>query len=328
MNDTVSKDIHVLKYFSSFVSISCGRVINVTEPTLDFCPLASHLYKEFKGVHSNNREKLKSAIKRVVESKIEKFGFFTKDRKFSFLKASIPYGVSEMVSFALRKRAIDTAVLVCEGAGTVIVDNPDMAQGIGARMNSLLLTSPISGIIEALIKSECRVVFRNALIDQERGVREAIRLGYKVVAVTICGHSLGILSRLRLLEKETGAKIISLVFCTTGITEDKIGIIRDAADLVWACASQEVRKIIGPLARCQLSIQIPVFVLTQKGMDFISAYADKTEFIRSLSAKNQYLLSSNPVGRCIRFGGRKVYVGVSKLPVGGDSKHHFVSYSA
>ncbi|MDD5156222.1 MAG: DUF2099 family protein, partial [Candidatus Omnitrophica bacterium] len=113
------RDIHVLKYFSSFVSVSNGKVINITEPALMFCPLAKHLYKDFSGIRNNDKKAIKSAIKSTIEAKIKDYGFFTDKRKISCTDVSIPYGASEMLSFALRKKAIDAAVVVCEGAGTV-----------------------------------------------------------------------------------------------------------------------------------------------------------------------------------------------------------------
>ena len=158
--DSINKrDIHVLKYFSSFVSVSYGKVINITEPTLTFCPLAEHLYKDFSNIRGNDKEAIKNAIKSAIESKIKDYGFFTDDRKLSYGDVSIPYGASEMLMFALRKNAIDAAVVVCEGAGTVITDAPEVVQGIGARMNSLLLTSPIKGIIEKLREHTRRLDF-------------------------------------------------------------------------------------------------------------------------------------------------------------------------
>lgn len=66
--DSINKrDIHVLKYFSSFVSVSYGQVINITEPTLRFCPLAKHLCKDFSNIQGKDKEAIKSAI----ESKIK-----------------------------------------------------------------------------------------------------------------------------------------------------------------------------------------------------------------------------------------------------------------
>lgn len=272
-----NQDIHVLKYFSSFVSVSEGKIINITEPTLIFCPLASRLYKEFRLIPKNDKDVLKGAIKKVIQSKIRDYGFFTENRKFSFKDVVIPYGASEIISFALRKKSVEAAVVVCEGAGTVITDKPDIVQGIGARMNSLLLTSPIKKIIHNLKSAGCILVSESALIDQARGVKEAIKSGYKTIAVTVCGHSAEDLKIIRSLEKEYGVSIICLVVCTTGVSRDKINMIRDYADLAWSCASSDARRIIGTVAILQLSRQIPVFVLTKKGVDFVSGYARENE---------------------------------------------------
>ncbi len=317
------KDIHVLKYFSSFVSVSNGQVINITEPTLVFCPLAEHLYKDFSGMQGNDKEAIKNAIKKAIESKIKDYGFFTDERKISCGDISIPYGASEMLMFALRKSVIDAAVVVCEGAGTVITDAPEIVQGIGARMNSLLLTSPIKGIIGKLKTAGCRVVSENALIDQSQGVKEAIKSGYKKIGVTICGHSAEDLKALRSLEKENGVRIMSLAVCTTGITKDKINMIRDYADLVWSCASFDMRRMIGPLAIIQLSRQIPVFVLTKKGIDFVSTYACEEEIIKNLDVKKQYLISNEQSGQCVHLGSFKTFISESKLPVSARKEPSF-----
>lgn len=44
MGSKKKRDIYVLEYFSSFVSVSYGQVVYVTEPTLTFCPLGDCLY--------------------------------------------------------------------------------------------------------------------------------------------------------------------------------------------------------------------------------------------------------------------------------------------
>jgi len=323
MDLTDKRDIHIVKYFSSFVSVSEGKVINITDPTLTFCPLASHLYKGFRGKRGSDKEAIKAAIKSAIESKIKDYGLFTGKRKFSCREVEVPYGASEMLSFALRKKAIDAAVVVCEGAGTVITDIPDIVRGIGGRMNSILLTSPIEGIIKKLKISGCRVIFENALVDQVRGVKEAIGSGYKTIAVTVCGHFADDLKALRLLEKESGVRIISLAVCTTGIAKDEVNLIRDYADLVWSCASQDVRRVIGPLAKCQLSKQIPVFVLTDNGVNFISAYAEDGSFIKSLDTKKQYIFSSERSGMRIRLGNFETFISESELPVNGQNTPRF-----
>ena len=317
------RDIHVLKYFSSYVSVSGGKVIDVTEPTLKFCPLAGHLYDGLRGRHSSDKEAVKAVIREAIESKIKDYGFFTGKRKFIFNKVSIPYGASEMLGFALRKKTIDAAVVVCEGAGTVITDNPDMVQGIGARMNSLTMTSPIKEIIERLRIAGCRVVFEDAVIDQVRGVEKAMSAGYKNIAVTVCGHSAEDLKKIRLLEKESSAKVVILSVCTTEVTQDEAVIIGEYADLVWSCASADIRRIAGPLAKIQLSLQIPVFVLTSSGVNFVSAYAKESEMIQSLDQKKQFLFSAKSGAQCAHMGDFKVFIKESALPVDARRKPGF-----
>jgi len=323
MSLVYTRDIHILKYFSSFVSISDGKIINITEPTLMSCPLANHLYKNFKTKRNNDKKTIKIAIKNAIESKIKDYGFFTKKRKLSYDAISIPYGASEMLMFALKKNAIDAAVVVCEGAGTIITNLPEVVQGVGARMNTLLLTSPIKEIIKKLKTLGCRVIFENALIDQARGVKEAIEAGYRTIAVTVSGHSADHLKTFRLLERKEGIKIISLAVCTTGIDKNNVALIRDYADLVWSCASFDVRNIIGPVAKCQLSTQIPVFVLTKSGVDFVSAYAAESKLVESLNLKKQYLFSSKLGGQRIHLGNFTVFIHEAKLPVNARNMPSF-----
>jgi len=314
MMNTSERDIHILRYFSSFISVSDGKVINVTEPSLAFCPLASHLYKGFKNIECVDKEAVKREIKKAIESKISDYGFFTPKRKLLCGDTAIPYGASEMLMFALKGKAIDAAVIVCDGAGTVVTDNGEVVQGIGARMNSLLLTSPIKEIISRLKALGVYVIFDNALIDQVKGVEKAIDAGYKNIAVTISGHDSEKLKEIRRLESSGDATITILVVCTTGITSAKIDEIRRYADIVWSCASWDIRQKIGAIALLQISKQIPVFVLTQKGVDFLGAYADNCDSLSDLDGSKQYLISNEPVGEKVRLGNFNSFLREEKLP--------------
>lgn len=55
MPENVQRDIHILKYLSSFITVSEGRVIYVTDPSLAYCPLASHLYTDFKKIENADK---------------------------------------------------------------------------------------------------------------------------------------------------------------------------------------------------------------------------------------------------------------------------------
>lgn len=289
--------------------------MHVSDPTLMFCPLASHLYKGFKDITGADKEALKLEIKSAIESKIRDYGFFTSQRKLLQGETVIAFGASEMLMFALKKKAIDAAVIVCDGAGTVVTDNPEVVQGIGARMNSLLLTSPIKETIARLRELHCNVVFANALIDQVKGVEKAIEAGYKKIAVTITGHDSEILKKIRLLESSGRVTVTILIVCTTGITGDKVEEIRRYADIVWSCASRDIREKIGALSLLQISKQIPVFVLTQKGIDFLAAYAGDCAVLRSLDTGKQYLISHDSGGRKIELGNSNCFLREETLPV-------------
>lgn len=101
----------------------------------------------------------------------------------------------------------------------------------------------------------------------------------------------------------------------TGITKDKIAMIRNYADLVWSCASFDVRRLIGPVAMMQLSHLIPVFVLTPQGVNFVSAYAVEKKLINKLDFNKQYLVSHEYGGQEVNLGGSKAYIRESRLPV-------------
>ncbi len=315
MINTIERDIHVLRYFSSFISVSQGKVIHVSDPAIRACPLASHLYKGFKGIDSSDKEALKLQIKKAIESKIRDYGLFTAKRKLLSGETAIAFGASEMIMVALKKKTIDAAVIVCDGAGTIVTDNAEVVQGVGGRMNSLLLTSPIKGIITRLKELNCHVVFANALIDQAKGVEKAIEAGYKKIAVTVSGHDSEIIKRIRRLGSSGNVTVTILVVCTTGISGEKIEDIRDHADIVWSCASRDIRRTIGAIALLQISKQIPVFVLTHKGLDFISAYADNNAQLSGLNAGKQYLISNETGGRKVRLGANNCFLREETLPV-------------
>lgn len=319
MMNAIPRDIHVLRYFSSFISVSDGKIINITDPKLMFCPLARHLYKGFKTVDRSDYEAIKKEIKAAIEAKIRDFGYCTAKRVFSVNNSPIPYGASEMLMSALKKKIVDTAVIVCDGAGTVITKESEMVQGIGGRMNSLLLTSPVSAIMARLQTLGCHVIFENALINQVAGVEKAIGFGFKKIAVTVSGYDSDKLEAIRRLESSDIA-ITILSVCTTGISETMVEQIRKYADIVWSCASWEIRQKIGPVAILQISKQIPVFILTQRGIDFIAAYAEDDTPLQSLEKGKQYLISHEP-GECkIRLGTIKSSLRQTDLPALSQEK--------
>jgi len=315
------EDLHVTRMYSSFVAISKGKVIKMTEPSLKFCPLANSLYSRGMSLGDFDSELMKRAIRKAVEENICKFGFFTERRGLFRRSIAIPYGASEMTMYAMKRKSIDAAVVVCDGAGTVIVDKPEVVQGIGARMNGLFYTSPLDRVIERLKEVGCYVVFpETADIDQVEGVKRAAELGYKNIAVTVNGYSGDRLDRIKQIESHYSISITSLIVCTTGAGGDRIEEIRKYADLVWSCASRKIREEIGKEAILQIATRIPVFVLTRRGLSFVASYSSREELIRNLNPEKQYLISGRHKGQSIKMGIFDTHLRNAKLPVRSEEE--------
>ncbi|MDP8218291.1 MAG: DUF2099 family protein [Candidatus Theseobacter exili] len=307
------EDLHIVRFYSSYVTISQGKVIEVTEPYMTFCPLANFLYRNI-GLSGNSGE-ITQAIRRGVSEKIARFGHFTEKRELYDDSIAVPYGASEMMMYALKKKSIEAAVVVCEGAGTVIVSKPELVQGIGARMNGLFFTSPIKKIAKKLKEAGTHVVFEDASINQIEGVRKAAELGYKNISVTINCSMDEPFKKIQEIEKKFGVSVVILAICTTGITQKRIKEINQYADLVWSCASDKLREIIGKAAILQISRKIPVFVLTKKGLRFASNYCSEEELIKELDINKQYFIASNSGNRKVTMGNFDVYLHETSLPV-------------
>jgi len=307
------KDAHIIRFFSSYVLICDGKAVEVTDPYLAYCPLAGVLYKGINSVQGVNS--LKQFIEDSINKKTDKFKHFSHLRELKRTDIAVPYGASEILMYGLKEKTIDAACVVCDGCGTVVVDKPEIAQGIGARMNGLFFTSPIAGIIERLEASGSRVLSPDADIDQVKGVKKAVSLGYKKIAVTVNASMDGSFKRLRELEKKAGISLIILAVCTTGISPKRVRHICGYSDMVWSCASNEVRKTAGRKAILQLSTKIPVFVLSAKGLDLIKAYSPDGYLIANLNTRNQYLIAKGNRGKNIKIGNFDACLSQVELPV-------------
>ena len=84
-------DLHIVRFFSSFVTVKNGKAVKATEPYLKYCPLASFLYRHLKLAENYNQKITKEMIIKGIQDKISKFGFFTENRNLSIENISIPY---------------------------------------------------------------------------------------------------------------------------------------------------------------------------------------------------------------------------------------------
>ena len=280
-------DLHVTRKAGALVAISDGKVILVGKPTVRHCPLFRSLF----GTEDVSQDSIKEKFNRQFEN----WGMFTCDRVLVGDKIVVPFGASEMMMYALRRNIVDAAVLVCEGAGTVITSNPGLVQGIGAYMNGVFYTSPVQKIIDRIIENDGSILdAENASIDQYEGVKTAVSPGFKKIVVTVRGDQEDTIKKIREFEdnNKESIEITILSVCNTGINEKQAYAVKKYSDIAWACASRQIWETIGSSAILQLGMKIPVFVLTVKGIDFISGYS-KDEKLKNIDFKKKHYITAN-----------------------------------
>lgn len=256
---------HIMELFGKTrIVVRDGKVVEVGEPIADWCPV-------FSKVAQVSRLTAEEA-KKNMEYRIKELGMFTPERRFD-LGVFVNFGASEIMMTALRRGLIDSTVTVCDGAGTVITNNPALVQGMGALMSGLIETEPIPEIIEG-IESRGGVVLDKecARIDQIAGVRKTCQLGYKNIAVSVAAPQDA--KELRTLEKESSINLILIGTHLTGLQHREAEFIKEM-DIVTGCASKVVRKTVKPLL--QAGTSVPMFALTQKGKELLLERAKEVD---------------------------------------------------
>lgn len=251
---TQGNDEHIIEAIGrSRIVIRNGKVVEVGEAQITDCPLAKRFAYPIPAI-------TKDAIRMNIEHRIKAFGMCTENREVNDSREFVGFGASELLSFGLYTGLIDAAVLACDGAGTVIVTKPAMAQGIGGRMSGLVKTSPHKSVMDRIEEGGGIVLDReHARIDQLAGVALAVAEGYRNIAVTVATPEIAeIIHR---IHPDT------LIFAVhvTGLSHDEAEVLVSASDLVTSCASKTIREIAGAGALLQAGISVPIFAMTQKG---------------------------------------------------------------
>ncbi|MDR1721786.1 MAG: DUF2099 family protein [Methanobrevibacter sp.] len=245
------------------VLIRDGKVIEVSEPKIDYCPL----FHKHRGIEKLDKE----SIRENMEFRIKDFGMCSPNRQIE-MKDFLSFGISEIIATLLDEKVIDCVVMVCEGCGTVLVTDSRRAQGVGGRVSGLVKTSPIAEVIEA-IGEENVLDSENALIDQIAGTKMAIEKGYKNIAVTIALPEDG--KKLREIEEENNdIKIYIFSVHSTGMGCGGAEDIYNYCDVVTACASKPIREIGHEVAYLEVGNSIPIFAASENGKKFIEMRLD------------------------------------------------------
>jgi len=252
---------HLLEMAGARVKVKDGRIEVLTGPAVRSCPLRRDLY----GIEEESRE----SVARVLQSHMLENGMYGPGRILELQDRPVSFGASEILADAMKEGLVDAAVVVCEGAGTLVVARPDVLQAVGAHMTGLIETEPIPEIQEGLQARGCLLLDRQATVDQSQGFERAVAAGFQKIAVTIAGSNASDAAALRARGDELGVRAAILAVHTTGISDEQAATLAESCDLVWSCASKAVREMVGKKARLQIGIAIPVFALTDQGKRLI-----------------------------------------------------------
>lgn len=242
----------------SKVTIKDGKVVDVSEPEVEYCPLFDH--------HRGIKKLTPEIIAKNMQFRIDDFGMCTAKRQLR-MKDFLSFGISEIMCTLLDEEVLDCVVMVLEGCGTLIVNEAELVQGIGGRVSGLVKTSPIPELIEK-IGSENIAHPETAEIDQIKGLKLAIEKGFKNIAVTVAlAHDIDEIEKIRV--ENPDVNIYVFVVHTTKRTPEEARKLFDGCDVATACASKHIREIGDCESIKTVGQSIPIYARTPEGKKFL-----------------------------------------------------------
>lgn len=258
-------DEHVIEALGKTkIVVRNGKVVEVGEPKINYCPL----FDKYRGI----KEITPEAAKENIEFRIKDFGMCTSQRKLR-MKDFLSFGVSETLGTLLDEKMIDCAVIVSEGCGTVIVEDPEFVQGMAGRISAFLSTSPIEKIIVA-VGPQNVLNPETAEINQIEGVLKAIRMGHKKIAVSIISADDS--KKLRDIEKENeGVNIYIFAAHVSEMSKEEAEELFDYADVITGCASKYIREVGENREVFTAGASIPIYGVSEAGEKFLKRRIEK-----------------------------------------------------
>ena len=248
----------------SRIKIKDGKVIEVSEPEVEYCPLFDH--------HRGIKKLTPEVIAENIQFRIDDFGMCTPNRQLK-MKDYLNFGISEIMSTLLDKNMIDCVVMVLEGCGTLIVNEPELVQGIGGRVSGLVKTSPIPELI-AKFDEELIVNPKIAEINQIKGIELAIEHGFKNIAVTVALAEDA--EKIKQLQNENpDINIYVFVVHTSKLSAHDARALFNVCDVATGCASKNMREIGEAESVKIVGQSIPIFARTEMGKKFLEIRLDK-----------------------------------------------------
>ncbi|MDR3282529.1 MAG: DUF2099 family protein [Candidatus Methanoplasma sp.] len=237
------------------VVVEDGKVVEVGEPQVRYCPL----FKKYRGIE----EITPDVVKENVEYRMRTFGMCCDDRQVR-MKDFVSFGVSEILSSAIRDGVLDAAVIAADGCGTVVVRDPEIVQGLGGRISGICETSPIENVMDQ-VGRENVLDPQTAAIDMVAGARKAKDMGLKRIAVTVA-----FADHARAVKSAYGDGAVVIAVHISGSSEDEAAVLFENCDIVTGCASHSVREEAKRRGVYTAGSKIPVFGVSDVGRMLIS----------------------------------------------------------
>ena len=177
---------HLVEMAKALVGIKDGKIDVLTDPQIKHCPLRKDIY----GFEEESRETI---TKIPAESAIRDLGMYGPARILEMEEKPVSFGASEILTDAIAERPVDAAVVVCEGAGSVVVKRPEVLQAVGAHMVGLLRTECVPEVRTGLVERGCLLLDESdklkeqCVIDQVAGYQKALSVRIQ----EDCGHCCG-----------------------------------------------------------------------------------------------------------------------------------------
>lgn len=245
----------------SRVTIEDGKVVDVTEPVVRYCPL----FAQKRGMDELTTE----AIRANIEYRISSFGMCTEDR-VTEMRDFLSFGISETLSHALSNGEIDAVVMAADGCGTAVLTDPKVVQGLGGRISGICETEPVAKVVEAVGEGNM-LEPATARIDMVAGAEKAMGMGFGRFAVTT-----PFVGDAEAIRGMCGDRAIIVGVHTSGMSEGDARRAFDVFDIITACASKHIRAEAH--LRDDILVagsKVPVYGITDAGKRLIQAKLDQ-----------------------------------------------------
>ena len=237
------------------VVVENGSIVEVGEPQIKKCPL----FGKHRGIDELNA----GSVRDNIEFRMEDFGLFSEERKVR-MPDFLSFGISEILGTALKHGAIDAAVIAADGCGTAVVTDPEIVQGMCGRISAIVETSPIETVIEA-VGRDMVLDPETAEIDMLAGLEKAYSMGFRSVAVTVCGADDALKTR-----DSYGYSAVIMAVHTTGTSYRDAVTLFDNCDVITACASATIRQEAKSRNVITAGNKVPIYGVSEKGKELVS----------------------------------------------------------